>query len=97
MNRDLVNGLDASTSAAKAIRSGRWRHGSGSSGSPEISCRRRAPKVSPMALPLSGLKAIPSTILASGGSEELPIVRAIPRAGYARKLATDEATAERLI
>ncbi len=49
-----------------------------------------------MALPLSGLKAIPSTILASGGSEELPIVRAIPRAGYARKLATDEATAERL-
>jgi DNA-binding transcriptional regulator LsrR (DeoR family) len=50
-----------------------------------------------MALPLSDLKAIPSTILASGGSEKLPIVRAILRAGYVRKLVTDEATAERLI
>jgi DNA-binding transcriptional regulator LsrR (DeoR family) len=50
-----------------------------------------------MALPLADLEKIPNTILASGGSEKLAIVRAILRAGLVRRLVTDEATAERLI
>jgi DNA-binding transcriptional regulator LsrR (DeoR family) len=50
-----------------------------------------------MALPLDEFKNIPATILASGGSEKMPIVRAILRSGYVNRLVTDEATAEGLI
>jgi len=60
----------------------------------------------PIAHPLNGrvmavspaeLKAYPISILASGGSEKLPVVRAIVRAGYVRRLVTDEATGEGLL
>ncbi len=60
----------------------------------------------PVAHPLNGrvmavspaeLKAYPISILASGGSEKLPVVRAIVRAGYVRRLVTDEATGEGLL
>lgn len=50
-----------------------------------------------MALPPAELKAYPISILASGGSEKLPIMRAILRAGYVRRLVTDEATGEGLL
>jgi DNA-binding transcriptional regulator LsrR (DeoR family) len=50
-----------------------------------------------MALPLAGLKAYPTSILASGGSEKMPVVKGILRAGYVRRLVTDEATAEGLL
>jgi DNA-binding transcriptional regulator LsrR (DeoR family) len=50
-----------------------------------------------MALPPAELKAYPISILASGGSEKLPIVRGILRAGYVRRLVTDEATGEGLL
>jgi DNA-binding transcriptional regulator LsrR (DeoR family) len=50
-----------------------------------------------MALPLAELKAYPVSILASGGSEKLPVVRGILRAGYVRRLVTDEATGEGLL
>lgn len=49
-----------------------------------------------MALPPEELKSYPTSILASGGGEKLPIIRAILRAGYVRRLVTDEATAEGL-
>jgi DNA-binding transcriptional regulator LsrR (DeoR family) len=50
-----------------------------------------------MALPVAELKAYPLSILASGGSEKLPIVRGILRGGYVRRLVTDEATGEGLL
>jgi DNA-binding transcriptional regulator LsrR (DeoR family) len=50
-----------------------------------------------MALPLAELRAYPISILASGGSEKLPVVRGILRAGYVRRLVTDEATGEGLL
>jgi DNA-binding transcriptional regulator LsrR (DeoR family) len=50
-----------------------------------------------MALPLAELKAYPISILASGGSQKMPVVRGILRAGYVRRLVTDEATGEGLL
>ena len=50
-----------------------------------------------MALSPAGLQAYPISILASGGGEKLPIVRAILRAGYVRRLVTDEATGKGLL
>jgi DNA-binding transcriptional regulator LsrR (DeoR family) len=50
-----------------------------------------------MALSPAELKAYPISILASGGGEKLPVVRAIVRAGYVRRLVTDEATGEGLL
>jgi DNA-binding transcriptional regulator LsrR (DeoR family) len=50
-----------------------------------------------MALSPAELKAYPISILASGGGEKLPIVRAILRAGHVRRLVTDEATGEGLL
>lgn len=50
-----------------------------------------------MALSPAELKAYPVSILASGGGEKLPIMRAILRAGYVRRLVTDEATGEGLL
>ena len=50
-----------------------------------------------MALSPAELKACPISILASGGGAKLPIVRAILRAGYVRRLVTDEATGEGLL
>jgi DNA-binding transcriptional regulator LsrR (DeoR family) len=50
-----------------------------------------------MALPLAELRAYPVSILASGGSQKLPVVRGILRAGYVRRLVTDEATGEGLL
>ncbi|WP_181699047.1 sugar-binding transcriptional regulator [Chthonobacter albigriseus] len=50
-----------------------------------------------MALPPTDLKAIPSTILASGGLHKAPIVRAILKAGYVKRVVTDEDTAEEML
>jgi DNA-binding transcriptional regulator LsrR (DeoR family) len=50
-----------------------------------------------MALSPAELKAYPISILASGGGEKLSVVRAIMRAGYVRRLVTDEATGEGLL
>jgi DNA-binding transcriptional regulator LsrR (DeoR family) len=50
-----------------------------------------------MALPLSDLKAIPSSILASGGLHKAPIVKAILRAGYVKRVITDEQVAEAIL
>jgi len=47
-----------------------------------------------MALALSDLKAIPNSILASGGIYKAPIIRAVLKAGYVKCLVTDEACAE---
>ncbi|MFO1150635.1 MAG: sugar-binding transcriptional regulator [Alsobacter sp.] len=46
-----------------------------------------------MALAPGELKAIPSSILASGGENKLAIVRAVLNAGYIRRLVTDERVA----
>lgn len=49
-----------------------------------------------MALSPAELKSYPASILASGGENKLPIVRAVLNAGYVRRLVTDEQVAERL-
>jgi DNA-binding transcriptional regulator LsrR (DeoR family) len=46
-----------------------------------------------MALSPGELKAIPSSILASGGENKLAIIRAVLNAGYIRRLVTDERVA----
>jgi len=50
-----------------------------------------------MALPLSDLKAIPSSILASGGLHKAPIMNAILKAGYVKRVVTDEQVAEAIL
>jgi DNA-binding transcriptional regulator LsrR (DeoR family) len=50
-----------------------------------------------MALPLDGLKAYPTSILASGGEHKLPIVRAVLNARCVNRLVTDEVVAEALV
>jgi DNA-binding transcriptional regulator LsrR (DeoR family) len=50
-----------------------------------------------MALPLADLKAIPSSILASGGPHKARIVEAILKAGYVRRVVTDEHVAETIL
>lgn len=50
-----------------------------------------------MALALSDLKAIPNSILASGGIYKAPIIRAVLTAGYVKRLVTDEACAEAVL
>jgi len=50
-----------------------------------------------MALPLADLKAIPSSILASGGLHKAEIVKAILRAGYVKRAVTDELVAEAIL
>jgi DNA-binding transcriptional regulator LsrR (DeoR family) len=50
-----------------------------------------------MALPLSDLKAIPSSILASGGLHKAPIMSAILKAGYVKRVITDEQVAEAIL
>ena len=47
-------------------------------------------------LPIADLKRIPAAVLASGGSEKVPVVRAALAGGYANHLITDERTAEAL-
>lgn len=47
-----------------------------------------------MALPLDGLKAYPTSVLASGGEHKLPVIRAVLNARYVRRLVTDETVAE---
>jgi DNA-binding transcriptional regulator LsrR (DeoR family) len=49
-----------------------------------------------MALPLDGLRAYPTSILASGGEHKLPVIRAVLNARYVRRLVTDEVVAEAL-
>lgn len=50
-----------------------------------------------MALSPDELKAIPNSILASGGAHKAPIVKAILTGGYVKRLVTDEACAERVL
>lgn len=50
-----------------------------------------------MALPLEHLKQVPETILASGGVHKVAIIRAILRAGYVKRLVTDERCAKLLL
>jgi DNA-binding transcriptional regulator LsrR (DeoR family) len=42
------------------------------------------------------LRAIPTALLASGGLDKVPVIRAALRAGYVNTLITDEAAAEAL-
>jgi DNA-binding transcriptional regulator LsrR (DeoR family) len=50
-----------------------------------------------IAMPPADLKAIPNSILISGGLYKAEIIRAILSAGYVNCLVTDEAVAERLV
>ena len=50
-----------------------------------------------MALPPADLAGVPGSILASGGLNKAPVIRAILRAGYVRRLVTDEAVAQALM
>ncbi|ABC22167.1 sugar-binding transcriptional regulator [Rhodospirillum rubrum] len=50
-----------------------------------------------MALHPADLKAVKATILASGDTYKLPVIRAILRGGYINRLVTDEAVAEALL
>lgn len=50
-----------------------------------------------IALPPDELKAIPSSILASGGPHKAAVVRAVMTAGYVNRLVTDETVAESLL
>ena len=50
-----------------------------------------------MALPPADLARVPGSILASGGLNKTPVIRAILRAGYVRRLVTDEAVAHALL
>lgn len=50
-----------------------------------------------MALPLSKLKEKPVSILASGGRNKLPIIRAVLRGKYVNRLVTDDVVARALI
>jgi DNA-binding transcriptional regulator LsrR (DeoR family) len=47
-------------------------------------------------LPVEDLRRVPASVLASGGLEKVPIVRAALTGGYVNHLITDERTAERL-
>ncbi len=50
-----------------------------------------------MALPPADLARVPASILASGGLNKAAVIRAILRAGYVRRLVTDEAVAQALL
>ena len=50
-----------------------------------------------IALPPTELRAIPTSILASGGPHKAAIVKAVMTAGHVNRLVTDEAVAERLL
>lgn len=50
-----------------------------------------------LSLPLESLKAIPKSILASGGTHKVDIILAILRAGYVNRLVTDEQCAAQLL
>lgn len=50
-----------------------------------------------MALSLPELAAVPGSILASGGPNKVLVMRGILRAGYVRRLVTDEASARALL
>ncbi|WP_199178577.1 sugar-binding transcriptional regulator [Acidimangrovimonas sediminis] len=50
-----------------------------------------------MAISPRELAAIPDSILASGGAYKAPVVRAVLRAGYVKRLVTDEACAAELL
>lgn len=50
-----------------------------------------------VALPPAHLARVPDSILASGGMNKAPIIRAILTAGYVRRLVTDEAVAAALL
>jgi DNA-binding transcriptional regulator LsrR (DeoR family) len=50
-----------------------------------------------MALSPFDLKAIPNSILASGGQHKAPVIRAVLTGGYVKRLVTDEACAEAVL
>jgi DNA-binding transcriptional regulator LsrR (DeoR family) len=48
-------------------------------------------------LPVADLATLPAAVLASGGAEKIPMVRAALAGGYVNHLITDEGTAEALV
>jgi DNA-binding transcriptional regulator LsrR (DeoR family) len=50
-----------------------------------------------MALPPEALRAVPISVLASGGLSKAPVVEAILRAGYVNHIVTDVSCARALL